>query len=674
MTHQSGHLTENLSEYPLARDAISMLQANVYGGLLMNVVAFSTVVFGFSGSEFLAQKYPYWYLMMALLLLRLVESIYWTLFKTHPDPSPIRSLWRFSLAAISSASLWSLYSVVFFHEMDVVEFAGTIVVLAALVAGAVSTLSSCLPLALTYISLIIVPISFMAVMYGNGPTQLIGLLGAAFWFTMAMTVRRGYRMFRGASKLKHTNAELVTRLQRERGEISRVNDALRHSNAQLDAANMGLEDEIRKRTTAIQQLSHRDPLTGLSNRSGFLIRLQQLIQSHQQHKSKMAVLFIDLDGFKQVNDSLGHPVGDQVLKEVAQRLRKYCEADLLARWGGDEFVLLLPYANHDTAVAVAQAARSGLTQPYDIEDNQINLDATIGIAVYPEHGEDPQRLIQEADLTMYHQKRQQRGSVAIFNPHIYDALREEQRLREGLRRAISNGELFLTYQPIVSAKSEKLCAAEALLRWRFDDQLVPPDRFIPLAEKAGFIHEIGTWVLNRACIDAAQMNDHAFAISVNVSVIQLLDDDFVKVLDRALQSSGLDPARLHLEITESVFAEDKRKLREQVERIRQRKVQLSIDDFGTGFSSLSHMLSLRVEHIKIDRSFVQAQQESSETIIRATLMIAQEFGCRTIAEGIETIEQAQRLREMGVDCLQGYYYARPMVFDDFRVWQQQRQS
>ena len=674
MTEQSLRPTEQQTQYPIARDAITMLHANVYGGLLMNVVAFSTVVFGFSGSEFLAQKYPYWYVMMGLLLLRLVESIYWTLFKSHPDPFPVRSLWRFSVAALSSAALWAVYSVVFFNQMDTLEFAGTLVVLAALVAGAVSTLSSCLPLAILYITLVVVPISTMSVIYGDGGTQLIGLLGAAFWVTMVMTIRRSYRMFRGAVRLKHANQDLVSRLQRERAEINRVNDALRHSNAQLDAANLGLEDEIRKRTTAIQQLSHRDPLTGLSNRSGFLIRLQQQVKSHQQHKSQMAVLFIDLDGFKQVNDSLGHPIGDLVLKEVASRLGKYCEHDLLARWGGDEFVMLLPYANQDTAVAVAQAARSGLTQTYLIEENQISLDATVGIAIYPDHGEDPQRLIQEADLTMYHQKRLQRGNVAIFNPHIYDALREEQRLREGLRRAISKGELFLTYQPIVTAHDEKLCAAEALLRWRFDGQLIPPDRFIPLAEKAGFIQDIGTWVLHRACIDAVQMNDSDIAISVNVSVIQLLDDDFIKVLDRALESSGLAPERLHLEITESVFAENKRKLREQVERIRQRKVQLSIDDFGTGFSSLSHLLSLQVEHIKIDRSFVQAQQESSETIIRATLMIAQEFGYRTIAEGVETIEQSHRLRDMGVDCLQGYYYARPMTFDDFRVWQQERKA
>lgn len=657
------------------REIVELLYSNIFNGMMMTVLAISGLVFGFGfdTKDPTDPKLMHWVAMMIIVVVRLIDALYWQSRLHGRKYDPRAPFIRFSVGVLSTCVVWASYSILLFTQFSELELASTIVVLSAMAGGAASVLSPSRFVVLSYCSMLLLPMSVMIVTFSERPILVIGYLGFAFWVTMVFTSNRANRFYIRALGLKNQNQRLLQQMQVERNDAVKMREELLATNTKLDNANANLEAEVLRRTDDIHRLSNRDPLTSLMNRSGFTRHLESLISTTKRLENRLAVLFIDLDGFKQVNDSLGHQVGDSVLEEVSKRLTRFCEPDHLARWGGDEFVIALPYANEDTAIAVAHAARSGITIPINVRENQITLDATIGIALFPEHGMNAQSLIQEADLTMYEQKRTQRGSVGVFNQEIYTALREEQSLREGLRSAIDNGELSVVYQPIIRGDEDKLWGVEALLRWNFNGKPVGPNIFIPLAEKSGLIYDIGTWVLHRACIDAAQWPfDNDVAVSVNVSVIQLMDDGFIKSLDRVLSSSGLDPSRLHLEITESVFADNKEKVIRQVNAIKARQVQISIDDFGTGFSSLSQLQSLSFDHIKIDRAFVQNLEEGSDTIIRATLLIAKEFGCMTIAEGIETPEHAQRLKAMGVDCLQGYYYARPLLIRDLLNWYAER--
>ncbi len=657
----------------MQRDLVEMLYGNIFTGLIITFVAMTGLAFGFTEPDDLAStvstKKTIWLCMCIALSLRLIDALYWQLSQRGTDYDPKVASIRFSTGAIITTLIWSSYSFLLFEDMSTIELACTMVILSAMAGGAATILAPSKLLVITYCTGLLLPMSLFAILMGTANFALLGYLGIGFWLAMLSTSIKSNHFFRQAVILKAANEELLEQMGQERSEIARINEELIASNSKLDNANATLEEEVLKRTDDIHRLSNRDPLTSLMNRNGFLRHLQNMLKKAQKLDNKLAVLFIDLDGFKQVNDSLGHQVGDKVLEEVSHRLTRFCEADHLARWGGDEFVLLLPYATENTAVAVAQAARSGITIPISVDENTINLDATIGIALYPQHSSNAHELIQEADLTMYEQKRKARGSVGVFSEELYATLRLEQSLRDGLRYAIERNELTLHYQPIMYAGEKRMWAAEALLRWSFDGNNIPPDKFIPLAERTGLIHDIGTWVLHRACIDASQWQfAEPVAVSVNVSVIQLMDDGFIRGLDRVLDSTELAPELLHLEITESVFAEDTAQVLKQVNAIKARKVQISIDDFGTGFSSLGQLHSLQFDHIKIDRAFVQKLEEGSDTIIRATLMIAREFECRTVAEGIETAEDADRLRTMGVDCLQGYYYARPMPVRDLIDW------
>ena len=651
------------------RDLIDALYGNIFTGLFMTMVGFSGLVFGFHSENTSSLKFAFWLIMLAVVLLRLVDAFYWLTKRKRNAYDPVTAEYRFALGSTITAIIWASYSLALYNVMSGIELACTMVILSAMAGGGASVLAPSRIIAFSYCTILILPLSAKALFDAQPYFFTLGALGSIFWLVMLTTASRSNAFFVSTASVKAQNADLLNRMETERKETARVNEQLRLSNAKLDEANATLEIQIAKRTDDIHRLSNRDPLTSLLNRSGFLRYLDNLIVKAKEVRNQVAVLFIDLDGFKQVNDSLGHQVGDKVLEEVAMRLTRFCEQDHLARWGGDEFVIALPYASVDTATAVAQAARSGITIPIFVSDNQITLDATIGIAMFPEHGMEAQSLIQEADLTMYEQKRLQRGTVGIFSEEIYLALRDEQLMSEHLRSAISNGELFLAYQPIIHARSQRLYAAEALLRWQRGDKLIPPDVFIPLAERTGQMKDIGTWVLHRACIDAAQWQfSSPISVSVNVSVIQLLDDNFIGTLERVLSSSGLAPERLHLEITESVFAHNKEKVIAQINAIKLRNVAVSIDDFGTGYSSLSQLQSLKCDYIKIDKSFVQNPAEGSDTIIRATMLIAQEFHCKTIAEGIETEAQAQRLTAMGVDHLQGYLYAKPLTNEDLIRW------
>lgn len=651
------------------RACVDHFYENIYVSLAMTILCFSALVFGFGHERGEGNKILLWGIMMGIMLFRLFDTFYWQarLQGKAFDPDP--PLFRFIIATTGTALVWVAYTLLFFANMSTTELATTLILMSTIAVGASNSLAANQYLAMLYTTLMVLPISLLIAFDSGDDFRIIGYVGVAYWCIAIILVNRSYGSFKRLVGLQAKSDVLAETVEEEQHQNKTLVLALNSAENALEAAKANLHEEVTRQTDQIHRLSNRDPLTGLMNRGGFLRYFTSLLDDPSKPSSRFSVLFIDLDGFKRVNDTLGHQVGDQVLIQVAKRLSRYCEPDHIARWGGDEFVIALPYANNETATAVANACRNGVTVPLEIDDKQISLDATIGIAICPEHGKTAQALVERADLAMYEQKRNQRGAIGLFSETISQRVKHEQTLMEGLHKAIARNELSLMYQPILSSDGHRLVAVEALLRWRFEGQFIPPATFIPLAEKSGLIHDIGSWVLHRACIDASQWQfEETVSVSVNVSVIQLMDDTFTRTLDRVLDSSGLSPSRLHLEITESVFADNQATVIHQVNGIKARDVHISIDDFGTGYSSLSQLNSLSFDTIKIDRSFVQQLEEGSDTIIRATIFIAKEFGCRTIAEGIETKAHCDRLRAMGVDALQGYFYAKPLPISELMHW------
>lgn len=647
------------------RDSADMLYSNSLGSLLGSFVAASALVFGFPSAEIQTFKHVWFLAMLLLLGARSVDFFYWHLKlrgNAYPGEEAIR---RFLFGSVSTALMWSVYAVFCFDFMDPLEYATTLIIVAGFASGASTVLAGHKNIATAYVVMILLPVSVVGVLSQFEYRQILGAIGLLFSLVLSLSARKAASFTSSALEIKNHNAELIERMKVERSEVSNVHKQLSEANEKLNQANNSLEAEVKRRTEKISQLSNRDPLTGLYNRSAFTHQLKDLIKRSEDRGTCLAILFIDLNGFKKINDTLGHKVGDGVLTEIASRIEAFANDYHAGRWGGDEFLIALPYCEKDIAMSVAKAVQTRIAQPLHIFANQMSLSASVGIAMFPEHSTDELELIQLADFAMFEQKKAGLNEPKFFTQDLYQNIKYTQTLRDGLQQAISKRELHLCYQPIMCCKTNAPWAFEALLRWTFDGKPVRPDEFIPLAEQSGLIRDIGSWVLNRACIDARQWAEASDAsVSVNVSVIQLLDDTFIETLDKALNTSGLPPEKLHLEITESMFTDNKDKVLAQLDAITSRGVQVSIDDFGTGYSSLNQLQNLDVDTIKIDKTFVQNFDQGGEAIIRATLFIAKEFGCNSVAEGVETEEQANALNALGVDYLQGYLFAKPLPKDE----------
>jgi diguanylate cyclase (GGDEF)-like protein len=387
----------------------------------------------------------------------------------------------------------------------------------------------------------------------------------------------------------------------------------------------------------------------------------------------VAVLFTDLDKFKQVNDVRGHETGDLVLRMAARLLRQHAGPSArVARWGGDEFVLAMPQdrtAASDAAVALARKLRRALAVPIQAGMDMLRIDATIGIALYPQDARTQDELIRAADVAMYDGKREGGGRVKLFQPALAEEVAERHMLEQALRDAIDNGDLSLVFQPIVSAETGRCEALEALLRWAHPVLgPISPAVFIPVAEQSGQIGAIGRWVLAEACRAAATWPGDAPPVTVNVSVEQVLSGTLLADVNAALAASGLPVHRLQLEITESLFVTDQERVTAVIAALRSAGVRILMDDFGSGYSSLACLSSLPLDIIKIDKSFVQTANQNGSAFIQAILLIARSLRLRVVAEGIETEAQRETLRGMGVEMLQGYLFARPMPDTEIAAW------
>lgn len=430
---------------------------------------------------------------------------------------------------------------------------------------------------------------------------------------------------------------------------------------------------IAQREQRILKLAYEDPLTRLPNRARFSEALETGLIRARRSAGRLAIFIMDLDRFKYVNDTLGHGVGDHVLREVAGQLKSYsASATCIARLGGDEFAMLMEDSSIDEVMRLAQRVVAGLERPILYEEQPLDVGASIGIAVYPTHGTDSQTLVRNADIAMYVAKRTRSG-FSLYDPSYDTSQQEHLSLLSELRRAVERNELRLYYQPKVTLSSSQVTAAEALIRWEHPVRgLIPPGLFIPFAEHTGYIKALTQWVLHEAVRQCAawRKEGRQLQISVNISARDLTSRDLPERIAALLAEYAVPPEMLCLEVTESGFMEDPQHAQRVLEGLSKQGIQLSIDDYGTGYSSLSYIMRLPVKELKIDQAFVSRMSESQNlaTIVHSTIDLGHSLGLHVVAEGVEDSRGFELLRELGCDIAQGYYLSPPLAPREFVAW------
>ena len=577
----------------------------------------------------------------------------------------------FTLTSLASGVAWGLAGWFFFVPDNAALQVFLYTSMVGLAAGSIIVTSYWLPSFFAY-AVPSVGLSAMRLLL-EGSVEYIGLalLMGMYLVIITRVAQVQRRATQALVQLRDENVDLVHRLSDEKAAVEAAN---RDLDQRVKERTQALQDEVEVRKQAearLEHLAHHDPLTGLPNRLAFAHQLDRTIAQASRARRHFALLFLDLDRFKEVNDTAGHTVGDRLLQAVAERLQSHLRAgDSLSRLGGDEFVCLLediPDSGH--AMRVAEKMLALLSSPFQVLSHEVHLSGSIGICVFPDDGGDRDTLVRNADTAMFRAKGDGRGRAHFYTPEMTEAARTRLKMDAGLRRARDAGELALHYQIKVD-RHGRPCGAEALIRWTSSEfGPVPPGQFIPLAEETGLIVRIGEWVLRMACEQAAAWRQEGVllpSIAVNLSVKQLEHPDFMAHLRRAVEETGWPAERIELEITESMIMDGDRAIN-LLHELRAAGFGIAIDDFGTGYSSLSYLKRLPVTTLKIDRSFVDGigRGGGDEAIIRTVVALAQRLGCTTVAEGVETLEQRQHLLDEGVDVLQGFGIGRPAAPEAF---------
>ncbi|MEB1806916.1 MAG: EAL domain-containing protein [Bacillaceae bacterium] len=433
---------------------------------------------------------------------------------------------------------------------------------------------------------------------------------------------------------------------------------------------LGLSRDISDRKKVEKQIEHmayHDPLTGLPNRWYIHTYIKSYLTKERRQDEKLAFLLLDLDHFKVINDSLGHQAGDLLLQQVAKRLHySIGENDTLARLGGDEFIIILPnLKDHREAVTVCEKIMKAMEEPFFIEGQNFKVSTSIGISIVPDHGEDIHTLIQNADIAMYRSKEQGRNSFRFFNKVMKESAQKRMEMEISLRRALENNEFILHYQPKLNIKTGAIYGMEALIRWQQEDsKLIYPGQFIELAEETGLIIPMGDWVLREACKQCKVWHDAGYplTVSVNLSAQQFQKHDLTELIAKIIVETGLTPDALELELTESTVMKEPKQAAYMLQQLKELGVSISIDDFGTGFSSLSYLNQFPIDTLKIDRSFINDahENEANQAIAAAIISLAHGLGLGVVAEGVENEEQLRFLKLKQCDAAQGYFVGKPM--------------
>lgn len=425
----------------------------------------------------------------------------------------------------------------------------------------------------------------------------------------------------------------------------------------------------------IYRLAYHDPLTNFPTRLTFMNQLRRELLEAKFSKQKIAILIIDLDNFRLVNDQFGHDVGDEVIVKAAENIKEPLrETDSVARMGGDEFIVMLKSMDNEwETLNVVKRILTNFQNPIKVSGREQNITCSIGVAVYPDHGHTAEELIKNANSALRQVKGKNKNNFIVFNSSMENKSLERRILENALRKAIKQNQFYIEYQPKLNIHENKIVGMEALVRWNHPDLgMIPPGKFIPLAEETGLIVPIGEWILRESCKQTKKWQDEGYGsliCAVNVSVRQMQDSNFVNIVQEILLETGLEPKYLELEVTESVFA-DLNNMSSVLKQLRSLGIHISVDDFGTGYSSLSYIKHLPIDTLKVDASFIQDihQNDESKAIVKAILHIADTIGLKVIAEGIELKEHVETLRKDGCIFGQGYYFSRPLSSENFELF------
>jgi diguanylate cyclase (GGDEF)-like protein len=671
------------------RDVAALLYGHGVGGLFVTAVAGTAFVVVLPGLHAQPALLAWLSIMLITVVARALDLISGRKRRAKDDWNGRAEIRRFGRGVLACAAVWAIFPLLFFRELNGVERTTMAIVFSAMAGGSVTVLAAVRRLAIVYCAALLLPSSIMFLLTPGHENGVLGLLGIVFFAVMGSSTRVTHSATMAAIRLNRANQTLMADMDSERRHTERANADLTVAQSALRETLESLEDRIRARTADLEReinereryaaelarLASRDSLTGFYNRTTLTDRLSSERFRAERAGTAIAVLFLDLDHFKEVNDLKGHYWGDHVLREVADRLSAIVPTDAIcARWGGDEFVFVLGNVERakagEAASAVATQLRRIVCGPISFGTETVRVDATIGIALFPHHGRTADELIRAADMAMYAAKESGRGRIRTFDPALAAELRERRLLEEALREAIPNDELRLEFQPIVDAANWRCQALEALVRWEHPTRgTIGPTEFIPIAERSGDIIPIGRWVLAQACAAAKSWpGARPPALSLNVSIAQIVGGTVLDDVRAALSASGLDAHRLHVEVTETLFANDHKLIIPTLTALRAMGIRISLDDFGTGFSSLSYLRSLPIDTLKIDKSFVNDVQRDSGPIIRAIRSLADAFHIEVIAEGVETPDEAATLLSMGVNCLQGYLFAAPLPKNEVEAW------
>ena len=612
-----------------------------------------------------------------------IESILWCWFLAFVSMQAIRAAlfvaymsrtnddrvgrWRafFAIGMLGSQFVWFAFPFIFnaaLSDFHLGVVAGVLIVIAVL-----SSIGLTSDRALLYANTALCispPILFIASDINFWMLASLGLTAALTLFLVMESIHE--------SAIRSLKGGLLHKLANYRArKMEELNLDLINARHRLTEVNASLESQVLERTQELKHQANHDMLTGLGNRYRFTNMVERALDEYHNDQSGFAIYLLDLDRFKEINDGLGHFAGDHVIRETAQRIRDVCGEDhVCARWGGDEFVILQRYvSSREEIYRFSDDLVNKLKMPIELSSGPVSIGASIGVSVCPEHGTTAEELLEHADIAVYRSKCM-RGTVSIYNDNWGVEAAERVHLAQALRNAIESQGMDLALQPLIAMNTGKLTGFEALARWpQTDNAPISPGVFIPLAEECGLMPMLGRWVLQRACEmlqDVAPDSD--LRVAVNISVLQLLDVDFVSEVLDVLTLTELPPERLELEMTENVFASDVEQIRNVLSQLREQGIRISIDDFGTGYSSISYLLDFPLDTLKVDRSFVTALNSGGEGIFSSIIALAHGLELSVIVEGVETQKELNSVIRLGGEEVQGFFFAKPMMLPELEGW------
>lgn len=654
-------ITKDLAiQQQIQAELIRLLYMQIRPGLLGEIFAVS-LIFITLNEIIPFQWLALWYLSAVLIALIRYRLIHQYLDANPPPEAARKWLIKFIIGAIFSAIIWGLAGSMLIPEAYFL-YQFFIILLLIGVSAAASPYYSPVPFIYTiFLTLAFVPFTIWLLAHGSYIYILLGIAAVIFAGLMLGTCYYNHKMLADSLNLRFTNSALM--------------DDLKQAKKQLEEVNKDLYAEIQERKqiqTTLQDLATHDVLTQLPNRTLFHERLVQAINHAKRNKLKVAIILIDIDNFKKINNAEGHNAGDRLLQNITERLKQAIRStDMVARLGGDEFVVLAEDINNEhEAAAIARKICTRISEKFRIENTDIYLSASVGISFYPTDGDNTETLLKYADIAMYRAKEAGKNNFQFYTPSLHTAVVRKQTIENHLRKAIESEEFVVYYQPFFDLRHHKIIGMEALIRWQHPEHgLIPPLQFIPIAEETGLIIPIGEWVLRTACAQNKlwEQAGYRLELGVNISAIQFNEENLPRLINDILMETGLASSNLNLELTESLAMQNAEHTIASLNQLNEIGVLLSIDDFGTGYSSLSYLKRFPIDTLKIDRSFIaDIQHDHDDAMITSAIIdMAHALKLKVIAEGVEYKAQYDFLQQKNCDLIQGYLISKPVLAAEF---------